>query len=176
MFDAPFLSLVIWMPILGGLWLLIVAGDSAPVLARRVALISSILTFIFSIPLFLQFDNAAIGLQFVERNPWIPAFDIEYYLGIDGISMPLILLTSFTTVLVVIAAWEVITVRVAHYMAVFLIQEGLMIGAFAAQDAMLFYVFWEAMLIPMFLIIGIWGGSNRIYSRKSCRANAQILG
>jgi len=164
MFEVPFLSLVTWTPILGGLWLMMVAGDGAPVLARRVALIVALLTFVFSIPLYSQFDTASGALQFVERGAWIPAFDIEYYLGADGISVPLILLTTFTTVLVVLAGWEIITVRVAHYMAIFLIQEGLMIGAFAAQDAMLFYVFWEAMLIPMFLIIGIWGGADRIYA------------
>ncbi len=164
MFDAPFLSLVTWTPIIGGLWLLLVAGDRAPILARRVALFTALLTFVFSIPLYTLFDTHTQAMQFVERHAWLPAFDIEYYLGVDGISVPLIILTTFITVLTVIAGWEIITERVAHYMAVFLIQEGLMIGAFAAQDAMLFYVFWEAMLIPMFLIIGIWGGKNRIYA------------
>jgi NADH-quinone oxidoreductase subunit M len=103
-------------------------------------------------------------MQFVERLPWIPAFHIEYHLGVDGISMPLILLTTFTTVLVVLAGWEVIQERIAQYLAAFLIMEGLMNGVFAALDAVLFYVLWEAMLVPMFLIIGIWGGPQRIYA------------
>ena len=164
MLDAPFLSLVIWTPILGGAWLFMVAGERAPDLSRRIALIVSLITFAFSLPLYWQFDPASPSMQFVERGAWIPAFGIEYYLGVDGISVPLILLTTFTTVLVIIAGWQVITYKVAHYMAAFLVLEGLMIGAFAALDAVLFYVFWEALLIPMFLIIGIWGGKNRIYA------------
>ena len=164
MLDAPFLSLVIWTPILGGAWLFMVAGERAPGLSRRIALIVSLITFAFSLPLYWQFDPASPSMQFVERGAWIPAFGIEYYLGVDGISVPLILLTTFTTVLVIIAGWQVITYKVAHYMAAFLVLEGLMIGAFAALDAVLFYVFWEALLIPMFLIIGIWGGKNRIYA------------
>jgi len=164
MFDAPFLSAVIWTPILGGIWLFMVAGERAPETARRIALAASLLTFLFSIPLYAGFDTATHAMQFVERGTWIAAFSIEYYLGVDGISMPLILLTTFTTVLVIIAGWQVITEKPAHYMSAFLILEGLMVGAFAAQDAILFYVFWEALLIPMFLIIGIWGGVRRVYA------------
>jgi NADH-quinone oxidoreductase subunit M len=116
------------------------------------------------LPLYFGFDTRATAMQFVERHAWIPAFNIEYYLGVDGISMLLILLTSFSTAIVVIAGWRVIEERVAQYMAAFLIMEGVMIGVFAALDAILFYVFWEAMLIPMFIIIGMWGGSNRVYA------------
>jgi NADH-quinone oxidoreductase subunit M len=122
------------------------------------------LTFFASIGLYLSFDNAEPGLQFVERIPWIETFNVWYYLGVDGLSSPLILLTTFITPLVVIAGWDTIKMRSAQYMAAFLILEGLMIGVFSALDGLLFYVFWEAMLIPMFLIIGIWGGERRIYA------------
>jgi NADH-quinone oxidoreductase subunit M len=161
--DWPFLSLVIWTPIIGGI-LVLLAGDKEPAGARKIALLVSIVTFLLSIPLYTQFDLNTHLPQFVERNSWIPAFNIEYYLGIDGISMPLILLTSFMTIIVVIAGWEVIQYRVSQYMAAFLIMEGFMIGTFSALDSILFYVFFEAMLIPMFLVIGIWGGANRIYA------------
>jgi NADH-quinone oxidoreductase subunit M len=164
MLDAPFLSLVIWTPILGGAWLFMVAGERVPGISKRIALSASLLTFLFSLPLYSQFDATTHVMQFVERGQWIAAFGIEYHLGVDGISMPLIILTTFTTVLVIIAGWQVITEKVAHYLAAFLILEGLMVGAFAAQDAILFYVFWEALLIPMFLIIGIWGGQRRVYA------------
>jgi len=164
MLDAPFLSLVIWTPILGGVWLFMVTGERVPGISKRIALSASLLTFLFSLPLYSQFDPTTHVMQFVERGQWIAAFGIEYHLGVDGISMPLIILTTFTTVLVIIASWQVITEKVAHYMAAFLILEGLMAGAFAAQDAILFYVFWEALLIPMFLIIGIWGGQRRVYA------------
>ncbi len=164
MLDAPFLSLVIWTPIVGGVWLFMVAGERAPEVSRRIALAASLLTFLFSLPLYTEFDVTTHAMQFVERGEWIPAFGIEYHLAVDGISMPLIILTTFTTVLVIIAGWEVITYKAAHYMAAFLFLEGFMIGAFAAMDAVLFYVFWEALLIPMFLIIGIWGGERRIYA------------
>ena len=164
MFDAPFLSAVIWTPIVGGLWLFMVAGERAPEVSKRIALCSAILAFLFSVPLYAGFDTATHAMQFVERGQWIPAFGIEYHLGVDGISMPLILLTTFTTVLVIVAGWQVITYKSAHYMAAFLVLEGLMVGAFAAQDAILFYVFWEALLIPMFLIIGVWGGERRVYA------------
>jgi len=164
MLDAPFLSLIIWTPILGGVWLFMVAGERVPGISKRIALSASLLTFLFSLPLYSQFDPTTHVMQFVERGQWIAAFGIEYHLGVDGISMPLIILTTFTTVLVIIASWQVITEKVAHYMAAFLILEGLMAGAFAAQDAILFYVFWEALLIPMFLIIGIWGGQRRVYA------------
>jgi len=161
--DLPLLSLVIWTPILGGLIVLAV-GDRDPWGARPIALIVSILTFLLSIPLYTGFDTSTASMQFVEEASWIEAFNIQYYLGVDGISMPLILLTTFIMILVVLAGWKVITKRVSQYMAAFLIMEGLMNGVFAALDAILFYVFWEGMLIPMFLIIGIWGGPNRVYA------------
>lgn len=162
--DFPILSLLIWMPIIGGIWVLGSAGKHNAPTAKAVALLVSVITFALSIPLYTQFDTTTASMQFVEKAEWISAFNIYYALGVDGFSMPLILLTTFTTVLVVLAGWEVIQHRTAQYMAAFLIMEGLMNGVFAAMDAMLFYVFWEAMLIPMFLIIGIWGGPNRIYA------------
>lgn len=163
--DWPLLSLVIWTPILGGLAVLSASSESQQTVARRLALLFSILTFVLSIPLYTAFDTSTAAMQFVEGPiAWIPRFNIYYNLGVDGIAMPLILLTSFMTVLVVLAGWEVIKQRVAQYMAAFLIMEGLMIGVFASLDAALFYVFWEAMLIPMFLIIGIWGGPRRVYA------------
>jgi NADH-quinone oxidoreductase subunit M len=161
--DWPLLSLVIWTPIVGGI-LVLVAGDEKPALVRQIALLFSVLTFLLTLPLYSEFNNQTHLMQFVERDSWIPAFNIEYFVGIDGISMPLILLTSFTTVVVVISAWEVIQYRVSQYMAAFLIMEGFMIGTFSALDGILFYIFFEAMLIPMFLVIGIWGGANRIYA------------
>ena len=161
--DLPLLSILIWLPILGGLGALAV-GDREPWGGRSVALIVSVLTFLLSIPLYTWFDTATADMQFVELSPWIAAFNANYHLGVDGISMPLILLTTFTTPLVVLAGWEVIKYKTAQYMAAFLIMEGLMIGVFAALDAVLFYVFWEAMLVPMFLIIGIWGGPRRVYA------------
>ena len=161
--DWPLLSLVVWTPIIGGA-LVLFAGDKEPSGARKIALMVSIITFLLTLPLYSEFNTDTHLMQFVERHSWIPAFNIEYFLGVDGISMPLILLTSFTTVIVVIAAWEVIQYRVSQYLAAFLIMEGVMIGTFAALDSILFYIFFEAMLIPMFLIIGIWGGANRIYA------------
>ena len=159
----PLLSLVIWLPILGGVAVLFLADrDRATVL--KLSLSIALATFVLSLPLYFGFDTATHAMQLVERVPWIPAFGIEYHLGIDGISLPLILLTTFTNVLVILAGFEVIEHRLAQYMAAFLILEGLMNGVFAALDAILFYVFWEAMLVPMFLIIGIWGGEQRVYA------------
>jgi NADH-quinone oxidoreductase subunit M len=157
------LSILIWLPVLGG-FLVMALGDRALRLDRWLALLTAVLTFVLSIPLYTKFDTTTWHMQFVERQPWIEAFRVEYFLGIDGFSMPLILLTTFLTPLVVIAGWESVKVRPAQYFASFLILEGLMIGVFAALDALLFYVFWEAMLIPMFVIIGIWGGARRIYA------------
>jgi NADH-quinone oxidoreductase subunit M len=148
---------------LGGIAVLFIGDDSAAK-TKKLALVIAITTFIISIPLFTAFDPATANMQFEELVPWIPAFNVNYHLGVDGFSMPLILLTAFTTVLVVIAGWEVIQYRVSQYMAAFLIMEGMMIGVFASLDALLFYVFFEAMLIPMFLIIGIWGGPRRVYA------------
>jgi len=163
------LSVLVWLPVFGGVALLVI-GDSGDArssqagLMRVVALVTSLLTFVFSIGLYSAFDNSATGMQFVERVPWVESLNVHYYLGVDGLSAPLILLTTFITPLVVIAAWDSIKTRPAQYFAAFLILEGLMIGVFAALDGLLFYVFWEAMLIPMFLIIGVWGGERRVYA------------
>jgi len=162
--DLPLLSLVIWLPILGGVAVLATGADKNPSLARWLSLGVALLTFVLTIPLYTSFDVTTAAMQFEEKVSWIEAFNIFYHLGIDGISMPLILLTSFTTILVVIAGWEVIQEKVAQYMASFLIMEGLMIGVFGALDSILFYVFWEAMLVPMFIIIGKWGGPRRVYA------------
>ena len=158
------LSILIWLPILGGILILSTGGDRNAQLARKIALGFSVGTFLLSLSLYADFDITTASMQFVERYQWIESLHIQYFLGVDGISMPLIILTTLLTTIVVIAGWEVITKRVAQYMASFLIMEGLMIGVFSSMDAILFYLFWEAMLIPMFLIIGVWGGSNRVYA------------
>jgi NADH-quinone oxidoreductase subunit M len=164
MSDLPLLSLVIWLPILGGMAVLL-AGDKGDARGVKVlALVISIATFVLSLSLYTGFDNSSSAMQFVERVPWIPVFDIYYHLGVDGFSMPLIILTTFTTILVVIAGWEVIKKKPSQYLAAFLIMEGLMVGVFASLDAILFYVFWEAMLVPMFILIGVWGGERRVYA------------
>jgi NADH-quinone oxidoreductase subunit M len=157
------LSVLIWLPIVGGLAVLAI-GDREKRPDRWLALFVSVLTFVLSIPLYTGFDMTTPAMQFVEQAAWIPQFSTQYYLGVDGISVPLILLSTFLTPMIVIAGWQVIKVRPAQYMAAFLVLEGLMIGVFAALDAMLFYVFWEAMLIPMFIIIGVWGGERRVYA------------
>jgi NADH-quinone oxidoreductase subunit M len=161
--DWPILSLIIWLPIVGGLMVL-ASGDKAPGVTRWLSLWIAVLSFLLSLPLWSGFDAGTAQMQFVERMPWVEMFHIEYYLGVDGISMPLILLTTFISILVIIAGWEVIQYKPHQYMASFLIMEGVMVGVFSALDAMLFYVFWEAMLIPMFIIIGVWGGPNRVYA------------
>lgn len=156
------LSVLIWLPILGGT--LVLALGDRPAAARWSALGVALLTLLLSIGLLTGFDYAATGLQFVETHAWIPAYDIHYNLGADGIAVALILLTTLITPLALIGAWEAIQKRVNQYVAAFLILEGVTVGIFAATDAILFYVFFEAMLIPMFLIIGIWGGPRRIYA------------
>ncbi len=161
--ELPLLTVVIWLPILGGLSLLAL-GRQPAVLTRWLALGISVATLIASLPLFTSFDKTTAAMQFVERAPWIEQFNVYYYLGVDGISMPLILLTTLVTVLVIVSGWDVIKKRPNQYFAAFLVMEGVMNGVFASLDAMLFYVFWEAMLIPMFLIIGVWGGPNRVYA------------
>jgi NADH-quinone oxidoreductase subunit M len=161
--DLPLLSVLIWLPILAGV-LLLVIGDRSPGFGRWLALGASVATFVASVVLWRDFDRGIAVMQFVERQPWIGAFNAWYHLGVDGISMPLIVLTTFITPLVVIAGWSVIEKRPVQYLAAFLILEGLMIGVFAALDALLFYVLWEAMLIPMFVIIGVWGGARRVYA------------
>ena len=164
MSDAwPLLSLLIWLPIVGGVVVLAV-GDKQPAAARWVALLIAVVTFLLSLGLWTGFQLGTPAMQFQELHPWIGVFGVNYHLGVDGISMPLIVLTTFSTILVVIAGWEVIQYRASQYLAAFLIMEGVMVGVFSALDAILFYVFWEAMLVPMFLIIGIWGGANRIYA------------
>ena len=159
----PILSVLLWLPIVSGL-IVLIAGRIAPTSVRWLALLFSLVIFAISVPLWTQFDTSTAAMQFVENHVWISTFNIHYALGVDGIAMPLILLTTFMTVLVVIAGWEVIQFKVAQYMAAFLIMEGLMNGVFSAMDSMLFYVMWEAMLIPMFIIIGIWGGPRRVYA------------
>jgi NADH-quinone oxidoreductase subunit M len=157
------LSILIWLPILGGVVVLLL-GERRIGAGRWLALLASFATLVLSVPLWAGFDTGTAALQFTERLEWIPRFHADYALGVDGISLPLIVLTAFMTVPVVIAGWSVIEARPAQYYAAFLIMEGLMIGVFSASDALLFYFFWEAMLIPMFLIIGIWGGPRRVYA------------
>jgi NADH-quinone oxidoreductase subunit M len=162
MLNSHLLAILIWLPIVGGC---VVLGLGArPAAARWLSLGVSALTLLFSVPLYTAFKIGTADMQFVERTSWIPAIHADFYIGVDGISMPLILLTTFTTVLVVIAGWTNVQKRIAQYFAAFLILEGFMIGTFAALDAALFYVFWEAMLLPMFIIIGIWGGPRRVYA------------
>jgi NADH-quinone oxidoreductase subunit M len=160
--SSYLLSLAIWVPILGAL--VVLAAGNAHRLARWIALCVAILGFLVTLPLYLDFDVAQAGMQFVEQRPWVPRFNIEYFLGVDGISVLFILLNSFITILVVIAGWEVIKDKVAQYMGAFLIMSGLMNGIFSSLDAVLFYVFFEASLIPMYIIIGVWGGPNRVYA------------
>lgn len=157
--------MLVWLPIAAGLVVLALGSTGEGVRrGKTVALGASVATFVLSLPLYGGFDVAASGMQFVERVPWITGFNAYYHLGVDGISLPLILLTTFLTPLVIIAGWEVVKLRPAQYFAAFLFLEGLMIGVFASLDALLFYVFWEAMLVPMFIIIGVWGGERRVYA------------
>ncbi|WP_295388911.1 NADH-quinone oxidoreductase subunit M [uncultured Thiodictyon sp.] len=159
----PLLTLTIWLPIVGGIAVL-ASGDGNRQFTKWMALTFAVLTFVVSLGLWLGFDSSTAQMQFVEHVSWIPSFKVFYHLGVDGISMPLIVLTTFVTIFVVVAGWDVITYRPSQYLAAFLIMEGIMVGVFAALDALLFYVFWEAMLIPMFIIIGVWGGPNRVYA------------
>src|SRR5262245_11311848 len=158
------LSTAIWLPIVAGLLVLALGGDQRAPQQRWVALAGAVLGFLVTLPLYASFQPADPGMQFEQLVAWIPRFGINYHLGVDGISMLFILLNSFVTVLVVIAGWTVIENRVGQYLASFLILSGLLNGVFAALDAVLFYVFFEATLIPMFIIIGIWGGPNRVYA------------
>nr|WP_255428077.1 NADH-quinone oxidoreductase subunit M [Ramlibacter cellulosilyticus] len=156
--------MAIWTPIVFGAILLALGRDDQARMVRWLALIGSVVSFLVTLPLYSRFNTGTADMQFVEKQPWIPGFNVNYHLGLDGISFWFVLLTAFITVVVVISAWEVITERVNQYMGAFLILSGLMIGVFCALDAVLFYVFFEATLIPMYLIIGIWGGPNRIYA------------
>lgn len=158
------LSLAIWMPIAFGAVLLFLGRDGQAGLVRWLALAGAILSFLVTVPLYAGFQLGTAEMQFVEKAPWIERFNVNYHLGVDGISVWFVLLTAFITVVVVVAAWEVIQNKVNQYMAAFLILSGLMIGVFSALDGLLFYVFFEATLIPMYLIIGIWGGPNKIYA------------
>ncbi|MBY4895765.1 NADH-quinone oxidoreductase subunit M [Cupriavidus sp. AU9028] len=158
------LSFAIWLPIFFGLLILAFGSDRSPGFVRWTALFGSVLSFLVTLPLISRFDRGTADMQFVEQHSWIERFNVQYYLGVDGISMWFVVLTAFITVIVVIAAWEVITERVAAYMASFLMLSGIMVGVFSALDGMLFYVFFEATLIPMYIIIGVWGGPNRVYA------------
>jgi NADH-quinone oxidoreductase subunit M len=165
MTSFPYLlSLTIWLPIVFGALILFMGRDDNPGLSRWLALFGAIVSFLVTIPLLQGFDNAAHGMQFAESAPWIGQFNIYYSLAVDGLSLWFVPLTAFITVIVVISAWEVIEKRVAQYMGAFLILSGLMIGVFTAMDGLLFYFFFEATLIPMYIIIGIWGGDNRVYA------------
>ncbi|MBT0571462.1 NADH-quinone oxidoreductase subunit M [Curvibacter sp. CHRR-16] len=158
------LSLSIWLPIALGLVIVALGRDEHAKAVRWIALIAALASFAVTLPLYMGFDTAQAGMQMVENEPWIGRFNVNYHLGVDGISLWFVLLTAFITVIVVVAGWEVITERVHQYMGAFLILSGLMVGVFLAQDALLFYIFFEATLIPMYLIIGVWGGPNRIYA------------
>jgi NADH-quinone oxidoreductase subunit M len=162
--GLPLLSLAIWAPIIAGVAVLLTGGDRNAQAARVIALIGALIGFAVTVPLYTGFSAHQGGFQFVEMRPWIDAFNTNYHIGIDGISLLLVLLNSLTTVLVVVAGWEVIQSRVSQYMAAFLFLSGLMNGVFCSLDALLFYVFFEATLIPMFIIIGVWGGNNRVYA------------
>ncbi len=162
--SAPWLSLSIWVPIVAGLVVLAAGSDRNAPQARVISIVGAIAGFLVTLPLVAGFNTATSAMQFVQITPWIPRFNVNYHVGVDGISVLFILLNSFITVLVVVASWEVIRTRVAQYMSAFLVMSGLLNGTFAALDAVLFYVFFEATLIPMYLVIGIWGGPNRVYA------------
>ncbi|RZS81518.1 NADH dehydrogenase subunit M [Pigmentiphaga kullae] len=162
--SFPWLSLAIFTPIVFGILVLAVGRDSNPTVARVLALIGAIAGLLVTLPLYTGFDASTAQMQFVEKATWIAEYGVSYSLGVDGISLWFVLLTAFITIIVVLAGWEVITSRVAQYMGAFLILSGLMIGVFAALDGLLFYVFFEATLIPMYIIIGVWGGPNRVYA------------
>ncbi|MBP7370642.1 MAG: NADH-quinone oxidoreductase subunit M [Arenimonas sp.] len=161
--HLPLLSTLIWLPILGG-FLTFLLGDRRTSFAKYVALGLAVATFLLSIQLYVGLDQSMADMQFTELLPWLPAFNINYRLGVDGISVALIMLTTFTTILVLLGSWSSIENRTHQYFAAMLVLEGLMIGVFSSLDAVLFYIFFEGMLIPMFIIIGIWGGPNRIYA------------
>jgi len=158
------LSLVVWLPIAFGLVLLAIGRDEQATSVRWVALIGSVVSFLATLPLYFRFQLETADMQFVEKTPWLERFNVNYHMGVDGISVWFVILTAFITMVVVLASWEVITRKVNQYMGAFLILSGLMMGVFCALDGLLFYVFFEATLIPMYLIIGIWGGPNKIYA------------
>lgn len=158
------LNLLIWLPIIGGVFVLLIGRDENPDISRYLSLFTVLLTLIICVPLFNGFDINNYNMQYLEDMPWMPSLGINYTLGIDGLSLLLMVLTIFTNLIVILATWHSITKRVGQYMAAFLIMQGLLMGVFAAMDAVVFYIFWEATLIPMYLIIGIWGSENRIYA------------
>ncbi|KTD69715.1 MULTISPECIES: complex I subunit 4 family protein [Legionella] len=158
------LNLLIWLPVIGGVFVLLAGDDRSPNISRYLALFTVILCLLLCIPLVAGFDPQVLGMQYLEEFPWMPALGISYSLGIDGMSLLLIVLSIFTNLVVILSTWDSITSRVSQYLAAFLIMQGLLVGVFSALDAILFYVFWEATLIPMYLIIGIWGSDNRVYA------------
>ncbi|WP_211336895.1 NADH-quinone oxidoreductase subunit M [Hydromonas duriensis] len=160
----PWLSLAIWVPIVFGVLVLLLGRNGQDSLARKVALVGAILGFLVTVPIMMGFDGSTAAMQFVEKHEWLPALGSSYALGVDGISMWFVPLTAFITVLVLLAGWEVITEKVPQYFAAFLILSGLMVGVFGVTDGLLFYVFFEATLIPMYVIVGVWGGPNRVYA------------
>ena len=164
MFAHTILSLMIWIPVIGGLFVMATGGDHNATTARWIAVITALIVMFLCIPLYTMFDTSNGLMQFKEYLPWIPSLDINYALGADGISVPMVILTNFTSLIVILAAVKAIKKSVSQYMAAFLIMQGLMNGVFCATDALLFYVFWEGSLIPMYLCIGVWGGKNRSYA------------
>src|SRR5699024_9013407 len=160
----PWLTLAIFVPIVAGLLVLALGRDERPNFTRFMALVGSIVAFLVTIPLYTGFDPSTAQMQFVELTPWIETYAVNYHLGVDGLSMWFVLLTAFITIIVVIAGWDSVRVRLAQYYGAFLILSGLMVGVFAALDGLLFYVFFEATLIPMYIIIGVWGGPRRVYA------------
>ena len=158
------LNLLIWLPIIGGVFVFLTADDNNPNVSRYLSLFTVVLTLLICIPLVTGFNVNDSNMQFVEDIPWMPALGIHYLIGIDGLSLILIVLSVFTNLIVILATWESIKKRVAQYFAAFLIMQGLLVGVFAAMDAIVFYIFWEATLVPMYLIIGIWGSDNRVYA------------
>jgi NADH-quinone oxidoreductase subunit M len=164
MFEHSILNLLIWLPMLGGVVAMACAGEEHPERARWIAVIIAALCMLLAIVLYVQFDVTDGGMQFVQDIVWIKAYNIHYAIGVDGIALPLILLTNFTTLLVILASWHAIKKHVAQFMAAFLVMQGMMVGTFSAMDSILFYGFWEGMLIPMYLSIGIWGSANRSHA------------
>jgi NADH-quinone oxidoreductase subunit M len=160
----PWLTLAVFVPIVFGLLVMALGSDGRPAFTRGLALIGAVAGFLVTLPVYTGFDTSTANMQFVEKASWIQSLNVNYHLGVDGISLWFVLLTAFITIIVVLAGWQVITSRIAQYMAAFLILSGLMVGVFVAMDGLLFYVFFEATLIPMYIIIGVWGGPNRVYA------------
>src|SRR3990167_7872921 len=162
--HIPILSVLIWLPIIGAVLVAALRKPEQVQQARLLAVTISVLNLALCLPMYLDFDGSTAAMQFTEYATWIPALKIHYSLGVDGISMPLVVLTCFTTLLVVMASWTMVKVKVPQYLATFLVTQGAIVGVFTSLDAMLFYFFWEAMLIPMYLSIGIWGMERRSYA------------